>query len=284
MIDLPNLEEIIRTKKIKNISKYSVINNEILNNPDKFIELSKKININPETLSSYLKWFQIDNTLYFFKSYNCFEELFMENIFNKMDIPTVPHTIVRLDNKIGIISPNFRKPGNKYKDYDEIVKQSNLKQSLKYLSTKMTKTDFTNYKEQLFKIIATDIIFGQSDHFSYNINFEISQDSIKLAPLFDNGELFSNQSSHSVYFSSCFENLEFYTEDTYPNEHTLTVLFENPELARELSYTIDYDLNSIFDELENQYKIIIYKKIRKEIQKYYDQNCTIIEKTLNLIR
>lgn len=283
MIDIPDIDKMIKPKKLKNIENNSIITNEIISNKHKFIELSHQININPETLSSYLNWFKIDEQLYYFKSYNAFEELFMEKIFNKVQIPVPQHTIVRCGNTIGLITPNFRKQGYKYQNYHEIIKTENLTESLKELSKIMTKQELQEYKTQIYKILAQDIIFGQGDHYEYNIDFEKKNKTIKLAPLFDNGEIFNNQTQTYTSFNSCIDNLEFRKEDLIPDEHTLTILEENPGLINELSYSFDYDLEEIFNELEQQHKITILKEIRKTIQTYYDQNCKIIEKTLNLL-
>lgn len=282
-------ENMVKQNKIKKISKHSDLKEEIFSDETQFFQLAQDINIDPEILNHYLSWIILDNEYYYFKNYNCFEEIFMEKIFNKINIPTVKHTIVKYDDRIGIISPNFRKPHNQgyqYKYYDEIVKEKNfgLSKSIEYLSSIMTKQDLIEYKEKIYKLLAADIIFGQEDHYSYNINFEIKDQHIKLAPIFDNGLLFSETSSYYLNFDSCIEHLEFRNAETYPDEHTIQVLTENPQLTRELSYSFDYNLEEILKEIEKEHNIKILTTLKKQIQNYYDARCAMIEKTLNLLR
>lgn len=284
MIDIPDIDKMIKSKRLKNIEKKRLITTEIRHNKQEFFNIAQIINIDPEILTSYQEWYQIDQKLYYFKSYNAFEELFMEQLMKKNNIPTITHKIVRCGNIIGLISQNYRKQGHIYKNYHDIVTHENLTNSIQELSTKMTKQDLQEYKNQIYKLLALDIMFGQGDHYEYNINFEINQNSIKLAPIFDNGEIFNNQTSTYTSFTSCIDNLEFRNEELTPDEYTLTVLEENPGLINELSYSLDYNLEDIFDELEYQHKITILKELRKSITNYYKQNCEVIENTLNLIR
>lgn len=284
-----NFDNMLKPNQIKRINDNASLKDDIFSEETKIKKLAQEINIDPEILNHYMSWLIINNKYYYFKSYNCFEEIFMEKIFDKINIPTVKHTIVKYNNKIGIISPNFRKPqkeGYQYKYYDEVVdnKKYGLTESLDYLAKIMTEEDLIDYKDKIYKIIATDIIFGQEDHYSYNVNFEIKGPQIKLAPMFDNGLLFSENSAYYIDFNSCFEHLEFRDNETYPDEHTITILEKNPQLLREIACSFDYDLESIFNDIETEHNIKILKKLRKQIQNYYDTRCTMIEKTLNLLR
>lgn len=270
----------------------SMVDNDINDVSDYFIDLnckndflreSRLINVDADTLSMYKSWIKFNNKYYYFKEYNCFEELLMEVIFRREDVPVVSHHIVRNDGGLGLISDNFRKPEGSYMYYEEVVKPNfvnGLTDSFSYLDRLMFGDELSRYRELVYRIISIDVLFGQCDHYGYNVLFELCNGKLNLAPMFDNGYLFYDYSNNYHVFNSCFDYLEFVNYD----EHTFDVLSNNGGLVRCLEFCLDYLLDDVFDEMESEFKIKILRDVRDKISNYCDRNKRNIEKTLEMVR
>lgn len=290
-IDDIYIDDLINTRMLPDIFKYRCItkNSDILNK--KFLEeLAKQININPENLEIYHTWFKIQDKYYYFKYRYLFEELFMEKIFNAFSVSCVKHKIVKCNGRVGIISQNFRKSNYEYLDYADVI-PTNMEfplNILKYnsiMKRKMTNNDFQKYLNKIAKIMAIDIIFGQFDHFYYNIMYEKSKTHFNLAPMFDNGNIFKENTSIDTYiFESCFDTLTFSANENNINEHTIETIINYPELYKSLEAALDINLSEIFIILKREFQIEVYKEITLQIQNYYDSHCKMVEKTLKFTR
>lgn len=290
-IDDIYIDDLINTRMLPDIFNYRCItkDSDILNK--KFLEkLAKQININPENLEIYHTWFKIQDKYYYFKYRYLFEELFMEKIFDEFNVPCVKHKIVKCNGKVGIISQNFRKKDCTYIDYADVI-PTNMEvplNILKYnsiMKRKMTNNDFQKYLKEIAKIMAIDIIFGQFDHRYYNIMFEKSNEHLKLAPMFDNGNIFKENTRTNTYiFESCFDTLTFSENENNIDEHTIETIVNYPELYKSLEAVLDIDLSEIFIILKREFQIEVYKEIMLQIQNYYDSHRKMVEKTLKFAR
>lgn len=289
-IDDIYLEDLINPHHLLDISKYKCLslNKDILNKV-LLEDLGQKININTSTLAIYNNWFLINNKYYYFKYHYIFEELFMEKIFATFNVPCVSHTIVKCDHKVGIISENFRKSNCKYLNYNEVISSnidipSHILDYNNKVSTKMTRTDYQKYLDLISKIIAIDILFGEFDHHYYNVMFEKSSSHLNLAPMFDNGDIFKDNDSDTYLFESCFDTLSFSLNSKRIDKHTIETIKYFPELFTNLESAININLNKIYNLLEQDYQLHIYKELKNQIQNYYDNHCKMVEKSLKLVK
>ena len=287
MIKIPDLSEMLDLNNIVDMTEFSCFQNEYDSSNEKYIlNLAKSINIEPDLLSTYNNWLKINNKYFYFKSNNAFQELLIEKLFEEVKVRTVKHQIVKFNDEIGIISQNYRKPNLLYYYFSEIITGYNSENDFIEINNSIKKVmkheDYENYLNQMFKIIAIDILFGQYDRWEYNVFFAKSKEHICLAPMFDNGCIFLEDYNDILIYGSCFGTLSFSTE--YEDYFTTDTLRKFSQMVCSLEKALNLDLSKIFDNLELEYKIKICKEIRTQIQNYYDIHRKMVEKTLKFVR
>lgn len=287
MIKIPDLSEMLDLNNIVDMTEFSCFQNEYDSSNEKYIlNLAKSINIEPDLLSTYNNWLKINNKYFYFKSNNAFQELLIEKLFEEVKVRTVKHQIVKFNDEIGIISQNYRKPNLLYYYFSEIITGYNSENNFIEINNSIKKVmkheDYENYLNQMFKIIAIDILFGQYDRWEYNVFFAKSKEHICLAPMFDNGCIFLEDYNDILIYGSCFGTLSFSTE--YEDYFTTDTLRKFSQMVCSLEKALNLDLSKIFDNLELEYKIKICKEIRTQIQNYYDIHRKMVEKTLKFVR
>ena len=287
MIKIPDLSEMLDLNNIVDMTEFSCFQNEYDSSNEKYIlNLAKSINIEPDLLSTYNNWLKINNKYFYFKSNNAFQELLIEKLFEEVKVRTVKHQIVKFNDEIGIISQNYRKPNLLYYYFSEIITGYNSENNFIEINNSIKKVmkheDYENYLNQMFKIIAIDILFGQYDRWEYNVFFAKSKEHICLAPMFDNGCIFLEDYNDILIYGSCFGTLSFSTD--YEDYFTTDTLRKFSQMVCSLEKALNLDLSKIFDNLELEYKIKICKEIRTQIQNYYDIHRKIVEKTLKFVR
>lgn len=287
MIKIPDLSEMLDLNNIVDMTEFSCFQNEYDSSNEKYIlNLAKSINIEPDLLSTYNNWLKINNKYFYFKSNNAFQELLIEKLFEEVKVRTVKHQIVKFNDEIGIISQNYRKPNLLYYYFSEIITGYNSENNFIEINNSIKKVmkheDYENYLNQMFKIIAIDILFGQYDRWEYNVFFAKSKEHICLAPMFDNGCIFLEDYNDILIYGSCFGTLSFSTD--YEDYFTTDTLRKFSQMVCSLEKALNLDLSKIFDNLELEYKIKICKEIRTQIQNYYDIHRKMVEKTLKFVR
>lgn len=287
MIKIPDLSEMLDLNNIVDMTEFSCFQNEYDSSNEKYIlNLAKSINIEPDLLSTYNNWLKINNKYFYFKSNNAFQELLIEKLFEEVKVRTVKHQIVKFNDEIGIISQNYRKPNLLYYYFSEIITGYNSENNFIEINNSIKKAmkheDYENYLNQMFKIVAVDILFGQYDRWEYNVFFAKSKEHICLAPMFDNGCIFLEDYNDILIYGSCFGTLSFSTE--YEDYFTTDTLRKFSQMVCSLEKALNLDLSKIFDNLELEYKIKICKEIRTQIQNYYDIHRKMVEKTLKFVR
>lgn len=166
MIKIPDLSEMLDLNNIVDMTEFSCFQNEYDSSNEKYIlNLAKSINIESDLLSTYNNWLKINNKYFYFKSNNAFQELLIEKLFEEVKVRTVKHQIVKFNDEIGIISQNYRKPNLLYYYFSEIITGYNSENNFIEINNSIKKVmkheDYENYLNQMFKIIAIDILFGQ---------------------------------------------------------------------------------------------------------------------------
>lgn len=287
MIKIPDLSEMLDLNNIVDMTEFSCFQNEYDSSSEKYIfNLAKSINIESDLLSTYNNWLKINNKYFYFKSNNAFQELFIEKLFEEIKVRTVKHQIVKFNDEIGIISQNYRKPNLLYYYFSEIITGYNSENNFIEINNSIKKAmkheDYENYLNQMFKIIAVDILFGQYDRWEYNVFFAKSKEHICLAPMFDNGCIFLEDYNDILIYGSCFGTLSFSTD--YEDYFTTDTLRKFSQMVCSLEKALNFDLSKIFDNLELEYKIKICKEIKTQIQNYYDIHRKMVEKTLKFVR
>ena len=287
MIKIPDLSEMLDLNNIVDMTEFSCFQNEYDSSNEKYIlNLAKSINIESDLLSTYNNWLKINNKYFYFKSNNAFQELLIEKLFEEVKVRTVKHQIVKFNDEIGIISQNYRKPNLLYYYFSEIITGYNSENNFIEINNSIKKVmkheDYENYLNQMFKIIAVDILFGQYDRWEYNVFFAKSKEHICLAPMFDNGCIFLEDYNDILIYGSCFGTLSFSTD--YEDYFTTDTLRKFSQMVCSLEKALNLDLSKIFDNLELEYKIKICKEIRTQIQNYYDIHRKMVEKTLKFVR
>lgn len=287
MIKIPDLSEMLDLNNIVDMTEFSCFQNEYDSSNEKYIlNLAKSINIESDLLSTYNNWLKINNKYFYFKSNNAFQELLIEKLFEEVKVRTVKHQIVKFNDEIGIISQNYRKPNLLYYYFSEIITGYNSENNFIEINNSIKKVmkheDYENYLNQMFKIIAIDILFGQYDRWEYNVFFAKSKEHICLAPMFDNGCIFLEDYNDILIYGSCFGTLSFSTD--YEDYFTTDTLRKFSQMVCSLEKALNLDLSKIFDNLELEYKIKICKEIRTQIQNYYDIHRKMVEKTLKFVR
>lgn len=287
MIKIPDLSEMLDLNNIVDMTEFSCFQNEYDSSSEKYIlNLAKSINIESDLLSTYNNWLKINNKYFYFKSNNAFQELLIEKLFEEIKVRTVKHQIVKFNDEIGIISQNYRKPNLLYYYFSEIITGYNSENNFIEINNSIKKAmkheDYENYLNQMFKIIAVDILFGQYDRWEYNVFFAKSKEHICLAPMFDNGCIFLEDYNDILIYGSCFGTLSFSTE--YEDYFTTNTLRKFSQMVCSLEKALNFDLSKIFDNLELEYKIKICKEIRTQIQNYYDIHRKMVEKTLKFVK
>ena len=287
MIKIPDLSEMLDLNNIVDMTEFSCFQNEYDSSSEKYIlNLAKSINIESDLLSIYNNWLKINNKYFYFKSNNAFQELLIEKLFEEIKVRTVKHQIVKFNDEIGIISQNYRKPNLLYYYFSEIITGYNSENNFIEINNSIKKAmkheDYENYLNQMFKIIAVDILFGQYDRWEYNVFFAKSKEHICLAPMFDNGCIFLEDYNDILIYGSCFGTLSFSTE--YEDYFTTNTLRKFSQMVCSLEKALNFELSKIFDNLEVEYKIKICKEIRTQIQNYYDKHRKMVEKTLKFVK
>ena len=285
MLQLPDITEMLCTSSIKDVTDFYAFKNGSCYDQEQYLKIAKQINIDPELLQNYNNWLNINNKYFYFKSNYAFQELLIESIFKEIKVNTVEHQIVKFDEEIGLISANYRKSKLKYQYFDELTIGLNTNSFIEInnlIKKSMNKEDYEKCIEQIFKIISVDILFGQDDRLEHNVFFAKSKNRITLAPMFDNGSIFSEDCGDVLIYNSCFGNFSF--SERYEDYFITDVLRKFPELFRLLEKALNFNLTKIFDNLELKHKIKICKEIRKQIQNYYDTHRKMVEKTLKFVR
>ena len=224
---------ILNTDDIRDISNYKCIKNMDLNDYsifDYINSLSKKINIDFQTLYMYPNWFLIDKNYYYFKSKFILNELIMSEILRRFNLPYLDYELTKCDNITGILSKSYRDKNKIYFYYNDFMNYINapydincIERFKSILSSHYSEDIVKSMVNILYKTISIDFMFGQRDRENYNVLFELGSNNINFLPTYDNGNILKKSFKNEYY--SCFESLSFITANNidFHNEYTLEV-------------------------------------------------------------
>lgn len=223
-------------------------------------ELSTKINIGEDKLEFYRSWFELNDQIYYYKKDYAVSELLMAELFNSFGLDTVKFDIAKLGSSKGIISPNFRKQGLEYYDFDDFLNISGkvdfgrgdneYNDVSNVLSSLISEEDKNKLMYKLNRMLALDFFTGQRDRYGRNIIVERNpvNNGVSLCPLTDNSMIF--ESIPDTYYGF-FQVLTFASKEfNLPDDEkdvldTLRFIRNNIDLTVGLENTLDIDFSDI---------------------------------------
>jgi len=261
---------------------------DVIPNADSFI-LARNIHSTAEEVLRYPEWYILDHVYNYFKTNDAFNELLMVELFKEFNLKCLEYQIAKDNNKIGIISKNFRKRGTSYYEYYSYPDESafyaykTLNEFEEYASRFINSDNLSTLIASLSRLLVVDFFSGQSDRTSCNLLFE-ERNELKLAPISDNGSIFNKDEMNIS--SSCIETLRF------PNSpivniweyNTLSLIVKNVEFRKYLIKCLDIDMNEIINRTIDKYCLKLYKYEINEIISYFDAKKKIINNTLKLVK
>jgi len=82
-------------------------------------KLGNMLSVDERFLGFYSSWYVLGDKLYYFKKKRKFTELFMQELIKEFDLEHVNYQLAICDEELGVISENFKKPSNRYYDFDD---------------------------------------------------------------------------------------------------------------------------------------------------------------------
>jgi hypothetical protein len=261
---------------------------DVIPNIDSFI-LARNVHSTPEIVLSYPEWYILENIYFYFKKNDAFNELLMAELFKEFNLKCLEYQIAKDNNKIGILSKNFRKRGTSYFEYysypddNGFYAYKTLNEFENYASQFINSDNLSALIAELSRLLVADFFSGQSDRNSCNLLLE-QRKELKLAPISDNGAIFSTDEMNIS--RSCIDVLRFPKEaivNTW-EYNTLNLIVNNTEFRKYLIKCLDIDINEVIDRTINKYYLRLLKSERKEILSYFDAKKKIIDNTLKLVK
>lgn len=172
-----------------------------------------------------------------------------------------------------MIAPKIEDIRQLYYDYNTLTDKKVLSYILQYAKQENLSVD-NNLKTQLFSMMLLDFVTQQDDRHSMNFSLIKKENSLRLAPLYDNGHCLAFDSQtfripkHQIEMTNCFWD-EYMKNDNFQRTFFhLKKLLENPE----------FFFNNFKDKNKDDIINILPKNI-KDKNKYIDNYlnlCTII--------
>ena len=230
----------------------------------------------------YIKyWYKINGEWYFYKGdgydFHFINELLGEVISEYFGLSTIHYNIAKLcvngqKEKYGLLSKNFCEKNCSYKtawDYGlESKRDLSVLENIKTICN--SENEYLELLKDLKKFFIRDFYTSQSDRSGKNFLFKETDNSIRLAPLYD--------------YENSFESI---TPERYRNQigeinlrnNETTYILKNDSLFQELlQLIIDIDMKSLLQMTEDRHKIIVPNNLKdyyinhdKEIKKLVKQ-------------
>lgn len=271
--------------KFKFCGKLVDINNKRYSdkNIDKGI-LSSLVGIDEDIIDRYDSWFLIDNEFYYFKYNYVFEELFMSELANSLGVKCVSFTGAVRGMTKGIISKLYRINNKNYYMYSEFCNEffnqeiSNLDSLIEILLGKYSFENVCKLMNDIYGMIAMDLFSGQTDRLEYNFLFECGDDSVKLAPLCDNGRCFGA----NMMYRSPFGNFSLYGGVSNKYNDIYKLLNDSKSFYLKLDSVLDVNIEDVLRRTIDKYNIIVNGEYKQFILNYFDEKKTDVERVLKL--
>ncbi len=260
--------------------------------------LSYNLNLSSDFVKSYNAWLSINDKLYYYKSHEIFNELFLSELAHEFNLKSLDYRLATFKNETGIICESFKEKGKTYSDYDHFFENKKLKVPRSIITLSKTLSNIVsedNKKEilnNIFRLTVFDFFCGQTDRGDTNLIFECS-DKLSIAPIFDNGSSMympsnpkrRNEILFANYYSS-FDNLYFPTDNYYNIDtvYLLDLIVNNKEFYNYLCKALDINLNSILKRTIEKYHLVVPHQDKKDLNDYFDIKKRIIYNTLTLVK
>lgn len=251
----------------------------------KWDELSKLTGIDRSILEMYDDWYVLDDGLYYFKVRRKFEELFMSELAHECRVRCVDFLLALDKTDWGIMSKLYRDKKKQYYMYSDFCKKyfNCVKNDLGFFRLASV-IEFGEEKTQelmndIFGLMSLDMFTGQLDREEYNLFFECSDDSIRVAPLCDNGEVLYKNFHYSFPLGEF--SLVNFDDNIYGNDF-LFLLETEKVLFDKLVLLLNIDIKEILKRTIDKYKIVMNVNDKKQILSYFDDRKKVIEYTLRL--
>lgn len=255
--------------------------------------LSNITGIDIDTLSMYDDWYILDDGLYYFKFNLIFEELFMSELARECNVRCVSFSLAE-DNVLynrpyfGVISKLYRDKDKNYFYYHDFC-NSYFDGCVQYLDNFRVASEsvFGNDKtemlmDDIYGLISFDMFTGQTDRGEHNFMFECDNDSIRLAPLCDNGLVFGNGFKYNCPFGNyCLFETDMYTTN---RKDLLDILRNERILYERFERILDVNVEDVLRRTLDEYKIVMKFGSRSSILRYLDCKKRAIDGTLRLSR
>lgn len=256
-------------------------------------ELSNMTGIDMNTLSMYDDWYILDGGYYYFKSCFVFEELFMSELAKECNVKCVDfnlakNTVSYKYPTIGVISKLYRTKEKEYYYYTEFCKEyfggyvfsfeKFIEMSINIFGENKTNGLF----DDIYGMMAFDLFAGQSDRGEHNFMFECNTDSIRLAPLCDNGWVFNYGYDYVCPFGNyCLFGTDMFT--TY-RKSLIEVLKYEKMLYERFDRLLEIDVKEVLKRTIDKYMIVMDIGSRRRILRYMDDKKKAIDVTLKYSR
>lgn len=230
-------------------------------------------------IKEYIKYMYYQNAYwyYFKKDKNNYEypfyiidELIGMFLSKKRELETLEYEIAKVNNTYGLASKNFKSDDYTYHTLSSLI--GNPLDGNKYYNLELLKlacVDEENEKkllQNIFKMLAIDIVMLQKDRCSINLQFQINKKTgeLDIAPIYD----FSNCSPRIILNSKKTWNLRNVLLDI--NENSIQWLLNNYTLFREeLEFYLEQDLNFVWDEICLYYQFDQDTAAYERVKDYY---------------
>jgi len=151
----------------------------------------------------YIKnWFKIDENWYYFKKQtnevNLINELIGELISEYFGLDTIHYKIAKLNingnSEIGLVSKNFSNPLYDYKRVSDfnLPSKNDLSNLERIKAICKSENEYRLILEDLKKLFIRDFYAIQGDRTENNLLFKKTENSLRLAPLYDYESSFGN--------------------------------------------------------------------------------------------
>ena len=246
-----------------------VVRRDFFNEDDAFFDklnITRKSYNSPLGLHMYLR--ELSDGYYYAKSKSEIKicnEIIGRYLCSRIDLETTDLDLLLDENKIKIVTPNYRKPNLKYQcqkdDADKLFKHQYDVRRLTILPK--------SYQEEQFKLISIDMMMEQWDRHSKNMEEVIVDDTLHLTPVID-------------FESSFFYNPYFVYDNPYvtlPKDVISICKFLNefPDAYQYFLEVFDIDSSEFVNYIESNYPIKVDDEIKEKYKVLTSKNKMILK-------
>lgn len=256
-------------------------------------ELSSITGIDIDTLSMYCDWYILDDGFYYFKTCCIFEELFMSELAIECNVKCVSfelakNTVSYRYPTIGVMSKLYRVKEKEYyfyrdfcfKYFDEYINDFDKFRSMSL--NVFGESKYNKLIDDIYGMMAFDMFTGQRDRGAHNFLFECNSDGVALAPLCDNGWVFSYEYNYDSPFGNyCLLETDMFTTN---RKSMIDILKSEKMLYERFGNLLDVDVKEVLKRTLDKYMIVLDIGSRGRILRYMDNKKKAIDTTLKLSR